>query len=425
MKLQLENSEISLFEGPFDAERIFREKLYELDGGQDEALFVCNLTDVAHKFVNWCTKMPRVRPFYAVKCNDDDNVIRLLARLGAGFDCASRAEINAVLKHGVTPDRIIFANPAKPASHIRHAAATNTRLMTFDSTVELEKIRQIYPDAQKSFRDSFSSSRLVLRIRYDAKKALCKLGEKFGCDPKVEAPRLLLHAKNLGLSVVGVSFHVGSTCMDPPAYGKAIAAARDVFNYADTIGTQMTLLDIGGGFPGNSGTDFGVFADIVNVALEEYFPDPSIRVIAEPGAYFVASACTIGVTVHSKTEILDEDGTIQQVKYYINDGIYGCFCDVAYGRDVGIPKILSQRQTSTEDSEIPENLLKCSIWGESCDGIDKICNNLLLPNINLGDILLFPNMGAYSIVLACNFNGFPIANVLHYADHETLKILNG
>uniref|UniRef100_A0A1B0FV16 Orn/DAP/Arg decarboxylase 2 C-terminal domain-containing protein n=2 Tax=Lutzomyia longipalpis TaxID=7200 RepID=A0A1B0FV16_LUTLO len=137
------------------------------------------------------------------------------------------------------------------------------------------------------------------------------------------------------------------------------------------------------------------------------------------------NACTIGVTVHSKTEILDEDGTIQQVKYYINDGIFGCFCDVAYGRDVGIPKILSQRQTSTEDSEIPENLLKCSIWGQSCDGIDKICNNLLLPNINLGDVLLFPNMGAYSIVLACNFNGFPIANVLHYADHETLKILNG
>uniref|UniRef100_A0A1B0ETM9 ornithine decarboxylase n=1 Tax=Lutzomyia longipalpis TaxID=7200 RepID=A0A1B0ETM9_LUTLO len=388
-------------------------------GGQDEALFVCNLTDVAHKFVNWCTKMPRVRPFYAVKCNDDDNVIRLLARLGAGFDCASRAEINAVLKHGVTPDRIIFANPAKPASHIRHAAATNTRLMTFDSTVELEKIRQIYPDAQ-----------LVLRIRCDAKKAQCPLGDKFGCDPKVEAPLLLVNAKNLGMSVAGISFHVGSGCRDPPVYRKAIAQARELFDYARTLGYRMSLLDIGGGFPGDTGTDIGVIADVVNAALDDYFPEVGaeggdfVEVIAEPGRYFVSSAYTIGVTVHSKNEHLESDGNVAHVKFFVNDGVYGSFNCILYDHQVVTPHVLARKAADEEAAATEaQPLVKCSIWGPSCDGLDKICDNLQLPNLAIGDAILFPNMGAYTIAIASPFNGFPIPKVLYFAQHDTCAIM--
>uniref|UniRef100_A0A1L8E2C4 ornithine decarboxylase n=1 Tax=Nyssomyia neivai TaxID=330878 RepID=A0A1L8E2C4_9DIPT len=406
MKLQLDN-EITLFEGPFDADAILREKLYELDGGQDEALMVCNLTDVAQKFNNWRTKMPRVKPFYAVKCNDDDNVIRLLALLGAGFDCASRAEINAVLKHGVTSDRIIFANPAKPSSHIRHAATTNTRLMTFDSTTELEKIHHIFPDAK-----------LVLRIRCDAKKAQCPLGDKFGCDPKVEAPLLLLHAKNLGLNVVGISFHVGSGCRDPPVYRKAIGAARELFDYARTLGYRMSLLDIGGGFPGDTGTDIGTIANVVNAALDDYFPDnvdDPVEVIAEPGRYLVASAYTSGVTVHSKNELLELDGNVAHVKFYVNDGVYGSFNCILYDHQVVTPHVLQHNP----DVDTTKPMVKCSIWGPSCDSLDKICDNLMLPNLNIGDAIVFPNMGAYTIAIASPFNGFPTPRVIYYADRNT------
>ncbi|GAB0098589.1 Ornithine decarboxylase [Sergentomyia squamirostris] len=410
MKLQL-NNEITLIEGKIDADEILREKIYEeVGGGQDEALYVCNLTNVVRKYEIWREKLPRVKPFYAVKCNDDDTVLGLLAKLGTGFDCASRAEINKVIGHGVTTDRIIFANPCKPSSHIRHAAATNTSLMTFDSTVELEKIRHIYPDAQ-----------LVLRIRCDAKKAQCPLGDKFGCDPKLEAPLLLTNAKNLGLTVVGISFHVGSGCRDPPVFRKAISAARELFDYAQALGYRMSLLDIGGGFPGDTDTDIAVIAGVVNSALNDYFPvtaDEHVDIIAEPGRFFVSSAYTLGVTVHSKNEILETDGNVTHVKYYVNDGVYGSFNCILYDHQVVTPHILSRHASDAEGGGAEVVGVKCSIWGPSCDALDKICDNLTLPQLAIGDVIVFPNMGAYTLPIASAFNGFPIPTVLYFADND-------
>ncbi|GAB0095289.1 Ornithine decarboxylase [Sergentomyia squamirostris] len=417
MKLQVDNK-INLIDGKIDADSIFRQKIYEENNDQDDqALYICNLTDVMRKYDIWREKMPRVKPFYAVKCNDDDNVVRVLAKLGTGFDCASKAEINKVLQYGVTSDRIIFANPCKPRSHIRHAAETNVSLMTFDSKIELEKIHRIFPEA-----------RLVLRIRYDAKKAVAPLGEKFGCDPKKEAPLLLMNAKNLGLDVVGISFHVGSCCLDPHIYREAIYAARELFNFAQTLNYRMTLLDIGGGFPGETGTDIGVFANVVNCALNDFFPvtpddEDHIEIIAEPGRFFVSSAFTLGVTVHSKTEILETDGNISHVKYYVNDGVFGSFNAIISYHEVFEPYILPRYSADDSDAEPETSAVISSIWGPSCDGCDKICDKLTLPPIDIGDVFVFTNMGSYTLPLATTFNGFPIPRVLYFAEKDSWRDL--
>lgn len=96
--------------------------------------------------------------------------------------------------------------------------------------------------------------RLVLRIRCDAEVSQCPLGMKFGCEATVEGPHLLRVAASVGLNVVGISFHVGSGCGDPPVFRRAIAAARKLFDYGAEIGFNMNLLDIGGGYPGNKGS---------------------------------------------------------------------------------------------------------------------------------------------------------------------------
>lgn len=104
---------------------------------------------------------------------------------------------------------------------------------------------------------------MVIRIRCDAEDAQCQLGMKFGCDPITEAPELLRIARSLNIDVVGVSFHVGSGCRDPPVFKRAIAAARDVFDYAETLGYRFDLLDIGGGYPGARGTSIDKVSDIL------------------------------------------------------------------------------------------------------------------------------------------------------------------
>lgn len=128
----------------------------------------------------------------AIKCNPDPLVSRLLASLGCGFDCASKAEIQQVLDLGVEPSRIIYANPCKQASFIRYAEKQNVAKMTFDNAEELYKIKALYPTAQ-----------VVLRILTDDSKALCQLGLKFGAPMDRVAPLLQL-AKDLELDVIGI-----------------------------------------------------------------------------------------------------------------------------------------------------------------------------------------------------------------------------
>jgi len=361
-------------------------------GVQENAFYILDVGDIVRKHSEWKTKMPRVQPFYAVKCNDSQLVLAVLAALGTGFDCASKTEISKVLDLGVDPSRLIFANPAKMASHIRYAAATNVNIMTFDNECELYKVKNLH-----------SNAKLVLRIRCDAELAQCQLGMKFGCEPVNEGPRLLKLASALGLDVVGVSFHVGSGCQDPPVFRRAIASARDLFDLGGQLGFSMTLLDIGGGYPGNrgSGPTMDKIAEIVNSALDDYFPPTEgVQVIAEPGRFYVASAYTLATLIHSKRDTM----------YYINDGVYGSFNCILYDHAVVNPVPLVDKEGSLRVS---------SVWGPTCDGLDQVVPSVLLPPLDVGDWLVFEDMGAYTLPVASTFNGFPVPKV-HAVIQESL-----
>ncbi|KAJ4702199.1 ornithine decarboxylase-like [Melia azedarach] len=163
-----------------------------------EPFYVLDLGAVISLYNKWCRSLPMVRPFYAVKCNPEPALLGALAALGSNFDCASRAEIEAVLALGVSPDRIVYANPCKAESHIKYAASVGVNLTTFDSKEELEKIRNWHLKCD-----------LLLRIKApDDGGARCPLGPKYGALPEENEP-LLQAAKAAGLNVTGVSFHIG------------------------------------------------------------------------------------------------------------------------------------------------------------------------------------------------------------------------
>lgn len=134
---------------------------------------------------------------------------------------------------GVPPENIIYANPCKTKSFIQHAAAVGVNLMTFDNEFELYKIRQLHPNA-----------RMVLRIKVDDSNSVCRLGLKFGADLD-KVPHLLEVAKNIGVNVVGCSFHVGSGCESADSFADAIMNAKYVFELGKEMGFNMTILDIG------------------------------------------------------------------------------------------------------------------------------------------------------------------------------------
>ncbi|EFN89084.1 Ornithine decarboxylase [Harpegnathos saltator] len=357
---------------------------------REKAFYIADIGKVIAKHDEWIAKMPRVVPHFAIKCNPDPTVIKVLAALDACFDCASKQEIKQVMQHGVHGDRIIFAHPAKYPSHIIYAKKVDVKQMTVDSEYELFKIKDFFPEAK-----------IVIRIRCDSKNTPVVLGMKFGSDPNEETVRLIQLTKDLGLNLHGFSFHVGSPCVEPEAYGRGIAMCKQLITVSKSIGCEgVQLIDIGGGFPGECGTNIDEFASIINEAIRDV--DPAIKVISEPGSYYVASSFTLASYLHSKRVILKGSKMIRM--YYMNCGVFNSFIDELLGLRARVPQLLSEPMSNEKFCS--------SLWGPTADSYDLIVKDVLLPELHIGDWLVWKDMGAYSIALASTFNGFPIPVVV-------------
>ncbi|XP_023558181.1 ornithine decarboxylase [Octodon degus] len=400
----------------FTAKDILDQKINEVSSSDDkDAFYVADLGDVLKKHLRWRKALPRVTPFYAVKCNDSKAILKTLAAIGTGFDCASKTEIQLVQSLGVSPERIIYANPCKQVSQIKYAASSGVQMMTFDSEVELLKVARAHPKAK-----------LVLRIATDDSKAVCRLSVKFGATLKTS--RLLLErARELNIDVIGVSFHVGSGCTDPETFVQAVTDARCVFDMGAEFGFHMYLLDIGGGFPGSEDVKlkFEEITSVVNPVLDKCFPaDSSVRIIAEPGRYYVASAFTLAVNVIAKKLVLkeqagsddEEEASEPTFMYYVNDGVYGSFNCILY--DHAHVRPLLQKRPKPDEKHYSS-----SIWGPTCDGLDRIVERCNLPELHMGDWMLFENMGAYTVAAASTFNGFQRPTIYYVMSRPTWQLV--
>ncbi|CCI49243.1 unnamed protein product [Albugo candida] len=390
---------------------IISQVMQRVQCGQEDAFYVVDLHALTKRYQLWKKYLPLVKPFYAVKCNPDQQLLHTLARLGCGFDCASRAEIEAVLRLGVRSEDIIYANPCKQPSHIRYSATQSVNLMTFDSHDELDKIKATNPDA-----------RLVLRLYVDDTKAICRLGTKFGAMLH-DVPSILTHAKRLDLEVVGVSFHVGSGCYSVSAYSDAIKRARKAFDIGADLDFSFQLLDIGGGFPGteNGPITFEECAQELATSLATYFPDSShVQVISEPGRFFAASTHTLAVCVIGRKVAPILERSLQKTAessymYFINDGLYGSFNCLIYDHPEIQPVVLT-----TEPVE-SKNFHLASIWGPTCDGMDCIMKDVRMPQLRVGEWICFPSMGAYTCAAGSDFNGFAPPAKLYIDSKQQLE----
>lgn len=213
----------------------------------EDPFYIVDLGIVSAQLARWRAAFPRVVPYYAVKCNPDPAVVRTLMSLGCNFDCASRAEIELVqsiaetLPEEIAAPEIVYANPTKARGHVIDAVCRGVRMMTFDNVAEVRKCAAVSRKIQ-----------LVMRIITDDSGSQCRLSSKFGAPPQ-HWPALLAEAKRCGLEVVGVSFHVGSGCRDATRYEMALKDCKTLFEMAKRdYGFDMKILDIGGGFPGET-----------------------------------------------------------------------------------------------------------------------------------------------------------------------------
>jgi ornithine decarboxylase len=348
-----------------------------------ESFYVYNKTKLVNLFQKWIRLFPNVEPYYAIKCNPDPVILDVLANCGANFDAASPAEIDAACER-VHPSRVIYANPCKVSRDIEYARSCGIQLTTFDNISEYEKIRLAGNDMN-----------MLLRIYANDTTAKCVLSNKYGAMPD-EWQSILEHVRDNGNmdSIRGVSFHIGSGANDPRAFTQAIIAARTLFNQATDMGYKFTILDIGGGF---SCDNIDTMAVHIRASLNEFEQAyPGTRYIAEPGRYFAESVANL------YTKIIGVRSRPDGPHYWINDSLYGSFNCILFDHAHPIPEPLTLHRTPKVSS---------TIWGSTCDGMDKIMENTKLPLLMTGDWLEWVNMGAYTQAAATTFNGIPFAHI--------------
>ncbi|XP_046566610.1 ornithine decarboxylase-like isoform X2 [Haliotis rubra] len=364
----------------------------EKDEYFEDAFITIDMDDVIRKMRQWRRYLPRVKPYYAVKCNNDPQILSLLTDLGVYFDCASRNEMASILGLGVEPCNIVYSHSVKCRRDIRYAAAAGVDLMAFDSEHELIKIKSTHPHA-----------RLLLRIKpsdkYDVQH---RLSIQYGCEQHQVRP-LLAAAKRMELNVVGISFHVGSGVVDGRVFIDAIERADRAFAIASELNISLSVLDIEGGFLGQkrAPVEFKEVARLINIALEDHFPAKrGVRIIAEPGRYFVSSCATLVLTVIGKKVM--QDGVENEFLYFLNDSIFGTF-------NVTFTDCTGAKQPSLLKAPRSEVTFKSSVWGQTCAGDDILFEECHLPELEIGDRLFVENVGAYPMSMNKGgaFNGMP------------------
>jgi ornithine decarboxylase len=330
--------------------------------------------------------LPQVDLHYALKPLPHPAVVQTVIEEGGWLDLATTGEVQLVRALKVAPERCIHTHPIKRAQDIANTLDFGVRLFVADN-----------PDEVRKFAHLADQVELLLRVSFRAPGARSDLSRKFGCDPEDALPLARLAAE-LGIGVRGLSFHVGSQTADAAkhveavtACGKLLAAAR-----RERLGVCDTL-DIGGGFPidyGQPVLDISRFCAPLRAALAKL--PKRVRVIAEPGRYIVGP-CAIGVA-----SVMGRARREGHWWYYLDDGLYSSYSGQLY----------DHARFPVEPLRDDPERLPSVLAGPTCDSIDVIAENLMLPLLKAGDLVVGRAMGAYTWASASEFNFFPKATVV-------------
>lgn len=335
-----------------------------------------------HHYKSLQAALPNVELFYAVKAHPDPCIIATIDKLGGGFDVASAGEMDLLLNHKISGRRTIHTHPIKKDSEIRDALRFGATTFVVDNLYELKKLY--------TYRSRVG---VLLRVSFRSDTATVDLSRKFGCAAD-EVIELVKAAQEMNIHVKGLSFHVGSQCKNALKHAEAIRACSDLMQKLNKfVKKPLSVLDIGGGFPADYelvGIDIERFCAPIREELSKLPAD--WHLLAEPGRYLIAPAVISITTVTGKSK---RSGLFW---YYLDDGVYGSYSGQIYDHTVFPLQVLRTGETHA-----------CVLAGPTCDSIDVIAENIKLPELEIGDLVIGLQMGAYTAATKTRFNSIPDA----------------
>jgi ornithine decarboxylase len=360
--------------------------------GVPTPFLACEVASVERRYGELRRLLPGVEIFYALKCNSAPDVLAALAGLGAGFEIASAYELELVAAAGIRAEDVIYSNTVKPPSHIAEAHSAGVFRFAFDSEPELVKLAQYAP-----------GSSVYARITVDDAHSLFPLSKKFGTSTE-EAFGLLQFAGELGLVPYGVTFHVGSQCTDPQAWGRAIARCGILMAQLQRRGIRLEMLNLGGGMPAryvDPTPPLDEIALVIERARERLPYQPSL-LAAEPGRVLVAESAVLAATV------IGVENRRGERWVYLDVGGYNGMMEAVQTAGRWRFPLLTSRPDHLSGPTVAT-----TVTGPSCDSTDTMFYDVPLPTtLQTGDRLYIGTAGAYTTSYASSFNGFPPPQVV-------------
>jgi ornithine decarboxylase len=336
-------------------------------------------SEIARNYDALRQALPRAAIHYAVKSNNHPAILRQVINRGGNFDVCSVGEINEILKLDLDPASLIHSHPIKSRQEFDGAVDQGVEIFVVDNDEEIRKLSR-YTDKKL---------KILVRFRINTNAtAVVDLQYKFGCTPREVLP-LAEQIRQAGHKYHGLCFHIGSQCIYPENYIRAIETAHDLIYQLQLGSLNTSMLDIGGGFPVEYVEPVPTIDDFcrpINKALEELIR-PGIKVVCEPGRFISASPVTLVCSVIGKAV---RNG---KVWYYLNDGLYSTFSGMVFDQ-------CQYPVVTAKDGPLRLSVLA----GPTCDSFDTMYDGLMVPEHEVGDLFVFPLTGAYCAVSGSNFN---------------------
>lgn len=346
---------------------------------------------IRERYADFKKNFPDASIFYAMKADAEPEVLETLNEVGACFEAASVYELELLKKLKISPDRILYGTSVKPESHIRAFHEYGVNRFAFDSMQEIEKIAAVAPKA-----------RVYVRVSVNDSGSIYRFSEKFGTVHENAVP-LLLRARDLGLEHYGISFHVGSQAGNPDAWAHAVRGLAPVINHLNELGLTVEILNIGGGYPAQyPSSENHITLEEISLSVQKEYKKLSHKphIVLEPGRAMVAESAILVASVIARVE------RIEHTWLFLDAGVYnGLFESLAYQGSIQY-RVTSMRQAYDVGDAV------FALAGPTGDSWDVMSREAHLPSdINVGDKLVFHNVGAYNLVMVGRFNGFPKPDV--------------
>jgi ornithine decarboxylase len=371
-------------------EEFDRASLEELVEKHETPFMVLDLSEIDYQYKSLQAALPGVKIFYALKSLSHPELLKRLKSLGSYFDLATIGEIDLVESLGIKGSQCLHSHPIKKDKEIKRALEFGCNRMVVDN---IEEMKKFIPYADQV--------ELIIRVGFRSKQAVVDLSRKFGCALE-ELPILVNLAKDHGIDVVGLSFHVGSQSLSSMTQANAIRSSIAAMKLMN--GVNWKFLDIGGSFPISYQEEVLSISDFCAPVMEALSELPEeIEVFAEPGRFISAPSMIEVVSIVGKAK------RGAKIWYYLDDGVYGGFSGQMYDHAI-YP--LAPLKPFDPTGEFHSSVLA----GPTCDSIDVVAEDIELPEMFIGDVLVSKKMGAYTIVSATEFNYYPKPKIVVVED---------